>query len=169
MSRYRIGDGELDALEQKIVDDVRRVGWHVMGVLPTSATQEYAYSIGVYQTFGHPEIALFGIPFRDAHAIVNDLVNAIRSGSEFTPGEEYRDLLEGASCAFVPANPAWHEALFGRAIDFYGSLEFPVLQCVWSDPAGRFPWDGDFDRQLFGLQPNLSATTDARSSPDSSR
>jgi hypothetical protein len=157
MKRYKIGDAELDAIEQKVMADIREHGWHVVGVMPTADTQEFAYSIGVYKSYGQPELAIFGVPFQYAHAIINDLVIAAKRGERFEPGREYPDLLEGARCIFVPANHGWYEACFGRAIDFYGTLDFPVLQCVWSDPAGHYPWEYDFDPRLTGLQPNLTA------------
>jgi hypothetical protein len=35
-----------------------------------------------------------------------------------------------------------------------------VLQCIWPDAIGRYPWDADFPQVLHALQPLLAAKDD---------
>jgi len=44
----------------------------------------------------------------------------------------------------------------GESRWFYGGDDFPCLQIVWPDRAGRFPWEADFDAQFEGNQPDLT-------------
>ncbi|HZU13953.1 MAG TPA: DUF4262 domain-containing protein [Chloroflexota bacterium] len=157
MRRYKIGDGELDGIEQKIVADIARYGWHVMHVLGDDQGEPYSYTIGVYQSYGRPELAIFALSPDDAHAVLATLLGHIQEGRQFEPGVEYADLVEGRTVAFMPVDGAWYEMFFGRAIDLYGTLNFPILHCIWADAAGHMPWSHDFDPILRPLQPNLTS------------
>lgn len=50
-----------DDNDQKLLDDVQGHGWHVIGVEADNEGPAFAYSIGLYQTFGHPEVVVFGL------------------------------------------------------------------------------------------------------------
>jgi hypothetical protein len=39
---------------------------------------------------------------------------------------------------------------------FYEGLDFPVLQSVWPDKEGNFPWEPEFSSELNALQPLLT-------------
>ena len=114
-----------------------------MLVMPNSdAPQPWAYSIGVHRTFGHPEIMIVGLDLNEAHVVINDVVKLIQAGETIETGRDYGNLLaEGWLVTFRSVEPQWYSAFFGRAIDFYGGSDFPMLQAVWSDGEGHYPWD----------------------------
>jgi len=47
--------------DQKLLDDVAEYGWHVIKVLDQPDAPGWAYSVGLFQNFGHPEIMVFGL------------------------------------------------------------------------------------------------------------
>ena len=47
--------------EEKINSDIKKFGWHVIHVLGNFEGQEYSYTIGLTETFGHPEIVISGL------------------------------------------------------------------------------------------------------------
>ncbi|WP_136967893.1 DUF4262 domain-containing protein [Polyangium sorediatum] len=51
------------------------------------------------------------------------------------------DVLENRDVRFVTMKTDEYRAHLGYAFWFYHGVEFPVLQVVWPDGAGRFPWD----------------------------
>jgi hypothetical protein len=55
-SRCQGGTGS----DEKLREDVDNYGWHVMGVLDTADIPAWAYSVGLYHSFGHPEILIMG-------------------------------------------------------------------------------------------------------------
>jgi hypothetical protein len=42
--------------DEKLVRDVSEYGWHVLKVLDEPGAPGWAYSIGLYRNFDHPEI-----------------------------------------------------------------------------------------------------------------
>ncbi len=49
-------------------------------------------------------------------------------------------------------DPACYHTHLGQAVVFHGSCAFPVLQVIWPDPCGFFPWEASFDRRFAGMQ-----------------
>jgi len=47
--------------DRKLLADVQGHGWHVIGVETDEEEPGFAYSIGLYHTFRHPEIIVFGL------------------------------------------------------------------------------------------------------------
>lgn len=70
-------------------------------------------------------------------------------GRMFRPGVRYLDLAgNGLPTCFGEVEQRYYADHFGQAIVFHRTQTFPVLQVVWSDTRGRFPWDQDFQRRL---------------------
>src|SRR5512144_553940 len=90
----------VDPADQKVLDDVEKHGWHVVKVLPEAEFPGFAYTVGLFKTFTHPEVLIYGIPGDRAHQILNDLGNEVRAGHRFNVGQTYDTLLEGYSCTF---------------------------------------------------------------------
>lgn len=74
-------------------------------------------------------------------------------GKVFKSGVCYRDLAEGdfPTC-FGEVERRYYHHHFGQAIVFHGTHNFPVLQVVWSDTKGHFPWDPQFEARFRGQQ-----------------
>jgi hypothetical protein len=127
--------------ERKVVTDVQRHGWHVIKVGPGGDTPGWAYTIGLFHTFGHPEIILFGLPLDTAHVLLNTAGAAIRAGKGFQPDVPYDDFLQGYDCVLKATHAQWHKAFVGFAIWFYRPTDFPVLQLFWPDRDRVMPWE----------------------------
>lgn len=68
-------------------------------------------------------------------------------GERFVPGKRYRDLADqGLPTCFAEVARAYYETHLGQAIAFHGGTAFPVLQVIWPDPHGFFPWEPSFDQ-----------------------
>jgi hypothetical protein len=139
--------------DQQVLDDVAKLGWHVMNVLNLPDSPGWAFSIGLYKTFKHPEVVVFGLNPDLMHSIINSVGEAIRSGKQFKDGEQYPDLIEAYSCMFKTVNAAWYQPFLGYANWFYGGTDYPVLQCIWPDKESLYPWDDDFNPNWLYAQP----------------
>ncbi len=142
-----------DQSDQQVLDDVVRHGCHVVGVLADDQGPAYSYSIGLFRNFGHPEILVFGLNHPLMHSMINCLVAEIRGGRRFLVGNRYPGILEGFDCEFRHVKAAHYRELLGYARWFHGGEDFPVVQCVWPDKQGRFPWELGFNPQFKSLQP----------------
>jgi hypothetical protein len=146
-----------DDSDHKLLADIARVGWVVLAIEQDDEGPGYAFSVGLFHTLGHPEIVLMGLKPTTAQHLINNLGEAIRGGRRFEANHRYDDLVEGAALAFVAVGKQHYRPYLGYAGWFYRGPEFPVLQCVWPDKEGRFPWERDFDARLVEAQPLLGA------------
>jgi hypothetical protein len=148
-----------DDHDRKLLADVERHGWHVIGVEEDVEGPAFSYSIGIYHTFGRPEVILFGLPVRVMHLIINGIGEEFRSGKQFEHLDESADVLEGYDVAFRAVERKYYREYLGYARWFYHGDDFPVLQCVWPDAEHRYPWHPEFRPNLHQRQLVLSDDT----------
>jgi hypothetical protein len=147
MTRHSTDVG-LDEKDVKLLETLEKWGWFVTKVGAGDSEPAFAYSMGLYENFHHPEIVLFGLSLEVMHRLINDAGSRIREGLKYEEGQKYDDLLQSYPCAFRQVNPTRYDGLLNFAIWYYEGLHFPVLQLVWPDKAGLFPWDDGFDERF---------------------
>lgn len=150
-----------DASEQRVIDDVRRVGWHLVGIEDDPEGPAFVYSIGLYHTLGQPEIIIFGLNSTTTMAqIINNIGDEMRSGAKFDDWHESSEILEGYFCMFRRVDRDTYRNYLGFGRWFYQGDGFPTLQCIWPDKEGRYPWHPDFLAALRERQPVLARKHD---------
>jgi len=85
---WRVPEDECDS---KMLDDVRKFGWHVVGILGDDEGPPYSFSVGLYLTFGHPEIVVMGMDHEAAQQTINRIGALIQSGNLFVPERRYEN------------------------------------------------------------------------------
>ncbi len=146
---------ERDGHDEKLLADVRGHGWHVVTIKPEHDVPGWAFSVGLTHSFGAPELAVFGLPARDAHVILNLVGDRAKAGDSLVPGERLGDVLERHDVELRRVDQAWNHALFGYARWFHNGREPQFLQVVWPDGSSRFPWEPGFDETVKRFQPEL--------------
>jgi hypothetical protein len=111
-----------------------------MYVHETDGLPGWSYSIGLYDSFRHPEIIIFGLPSDVMNRAINILAETIRSGKMYEAGFEYQEPFDGIKCVFHLVDKSWYPIFAGRAIRFYEGQDFPLLQCIWPDREKNYPW-----------------------------
>jgi Domain of unknown function (DUF4262) len=149
-------DINLSEHEISVLQRREQHGWFVNLIAGDASGPGFAYSLGLYKEFGHPEIIIFGLGEETMHRLVNDVGEQVRSGVTYSAGHQTSDLLKGYPCAFGAVNPLQYRETCTWTVWFYESDRFPALQLFWPDKQNRFPWGPDFDQQLQGRQPDLS-------------
>jgi hypothetical protein len=146
-----------DDHDRKLLDDVERRGWHLVGIGDDPEVPAYVFSVGMFHTLGQPEICIFGLGnLSTMGTIVNVVGELMRSGRRFEDRQESDEVLDGYTCAFRRVNPSLYREYFGYCRWFYEGDDFPMLQCIWPDKANRFPWDSQFDSRVIPTQPVLA-------------
>ena len=145
-----------DDHDRKLLADVERVGWHVVGIHEDENGPAYAFSVGLFHTFEHPEIILFGLPHETAGRMINIIGRQVQAGTRFKPNDQSNDVAEGFPVVFKMVPKDFYREYIGYALWFYRSLDFPVLQCVWPDKAGLFAWQDGYDHRFDQVQPILA-------------
>jgi hypothetical protein len=147
----------MDAAEQKVFDDIEKYGLHIVKVFdPDGKLPDFAYSIGLYEKFNHPEIVMIGLPLENMKTFINNVATEIKAGRIFTEGIRYDDFVDNYESQFVVVDKTQYHEYFGFARWYYKSDEFPVLQFVWQDKDHHFPWEEGYEPTLGELQPLLN-------------
>lgn len=141
--------------DRKLLADVARVGWAVVGIPEDDEGPGYAFSVGLFRTFGHPEVVLIGLPWEVSYRFINDIGVAVKAGKAFEAGRTYDDLAAGYPSAFVTVEPSRYQEYLGTAGWFYRGWDFPALQMVWCDRDRHWPWDGVKPAGYWRRQPLL--------------
>lgn len=147
-----------DDSDRKLLADVEAYGWHIIFIRAEGTLPAYAFTVGLYYSFGHPEILVMGLPHQVMADLLHLIVEKIGSGKYYTDGDFCSELAAGAA-VFRTIDIAYYQEYLGYAIWFYFNLPtaFPALQLVWADKSNRFPWDGDFAKNYLNFQHALYA------------
>ena len=105
----RILDDCSDDRDRQVLNDVAKYGWHVISITADKGRPGWTFSIGMYKTFGHPEIIVFGLNHSLGHRIVNGIGEEIRGGKRFEAEREYADILADVRCVFKPVQRQWYK------------------------------------------------------------
>jgi hypothetical protein len=154
-----------DPRDQHWIDLVAKYGHAIVKVADRvdEPTDEpgFAYSLGAFETYGAPELIVFGLDNDLAAAIIKDVMDDIEAGRRFSCGVPEIDVVGGDHpVVFLEADPR-------KAIDYviladwyYERAPFPVWQLVWPAKNGCFPWAPGFPSGMRRLQPDLTPGAD---------
>lgn len=143
--------------DKKVVEDIKKYGWHVVNVLEEENHPPHSFSIGLYESFNHPEIIIIGIDNQNAQNIINGIGTKIKNGEKFESGKGYGEFLTGDyKCFFIKVEKSNYKGEYvGFASWYYEGDNFPLLQCVWPAKDGTFPWNKGYPKYLLKIQPLL--------------
>ncbi len=154
--RFAPRSGEaLDAADLRLMADVAQYGFHLSVVPGERERPGHAFSVGLFRSWDHPEIAMFGRPAADLGAAIARAAERVRRGERFDHGDLVDGLVDGSAVAFRRIVPRHYAAHLGHAVWYHGGTRFPALQAVWADAAGHFPWDRWCAREQREAQPVL--------------
>lgn len=129
----------------ELAANIKQHRWLVFHIMEGNETEPaFTYTVGLFETFGHPEVVISGVKQQAAMGILNEIGRGVSEGLTREPGVLYNDVLDDYPCVFKPVSTEKYEAYFGRALVFYEGPAFPMLQCVWPDAPKRFPGDAGY-------------------------
>ena len=129
------------AAEERCVADVERYGLHVLKVGAEDDSPAFAYTVGLYRTFAHPEVIILGLDLDPMHQILNEVAAELRRGARFAPGDVSDAFLEGYDVTFRAVPERQYRAYLGWANWFNGGVRYPALQLIYPDRERRWPWE----------------------------
>ncbi|GGL16124.1 DUF4262 domain-containing protein [Deinococcus radiotolerans] len=144
--------------DSSVLHHIKQRGWSVLTIPEDAEGPGFAFTVGLWANCQHPELILIGQPTAAMQAGLSAASQAIHDRQQrYSAGYTTPDLLAGHLCQFIPVPPASYRDYLGYALRLYGNEEFPVLQCVWSDHQGRFPWQPGASDALREQQPTLGS------------
>jgi hypothetical protein len=154
---HEYGD-ELGPVTEETIAQVREHGWQVMMIPADDNGPGWAFTIGLWHTHGIPELAMFGLDIYDMKACLNGLGGRAVGGQRVEADQIRHDVIEEHPVTLKSVDMRWYRAFFGSAIMFYRRPPFPVLEVVWPDRDGFFPWQEESDESYRTRQPQLWLT-----------
>lgn len=145
------------------VAEIKKNGWAIAiqeSNQPEARPPTAAYTIGLYEQFGHPELLVFGLTVPTMRGVLTRMAEAIkRTGGSFQAGEFYPDVIKKREVLLraVAAHEIYKE--MGIAQVYYGRRHYTALQIVWPDATGRFPWETGFAVEHRRRQPLLTVNS----------
>ncbi|MCC9601264.1 DUF4262 domain-containing protein [Stieleria sp. JC731] len=143
--------------DRVLLRNIESHGWHLVGISEDESGPAYVFTVGLFHTFGHPEICILGLNDTDLMGqIVNTVAELINDGHQFDDWRSSDEVLDEYVCVFRKVGDEHYREYFGYGRWFYEGDDFPMLQCVWPDRNGYFPWEDGFESQLLQSQPVLA-------------
>jgi hypothetical protein len=141
--------------DKRVSNDIRQHGLHVIHVLADEIGPRFSYSIGLFESYKHPEIIIVGLKQELSHTLINSIAENIKNGISYLPFNYYPDILNDFECYFTDVSLENYDSYVGQAQRYYNSDDFPLLQCIYPTVKGFFPWDADWPEGIKDLQPIL--------------
>jgi hypothetical protein len=142
-----------DKSEQKLVDNVAVHGWHCIHILAEGEHVAYSFTVGLFHSYGHPELIIFGLAREVAHDILTIAADAARSGSPIDLTQPTDAFLKNGHCEFAKVPASAYREHVGSALWYYETKPFPLYQIVWPSKTGNFPWEPEVSAAFREAQP----------------
>ncbi|WP_018686466.1 DUF4262 domain-containing protein [Actinokineospora enzanensis] len=127
-------------------------GWCVLGV--DGGQDEFAYTVGLGHTLDRPEVSMFGLDVEDMQHWLNHVVELSRDNGWPELDQDFTGVIDGVPTRLRQVDPSWGNSLFAASTHFYLGTPPPVLQLVWPDAEGRWPWEEGVDEDCRLAQPH---------------
>jgi hypothetical protein len=132
----------VDRFIRRMEQRIDQQGWAVLTHFPADdhAHASFAYTIGLTAQ-GGPEVIIAGLDPTLSEHLLNDLARrVVERAQRFTAGQRISDVLDGYDAVLVEG-PAAGVLRPAAAYVRYGENVVRLLQVVWPDARGRFPWE----------------------------
>ena len=132
----------VDSMDIQVLSNVKEYGFHIVWIQSGGTEPDYCFTIGLEYSYKHPEIILIGLPISTTKSIINNLGSKIRTGQRFIDDDQCINI-SSQRLMMKKMHPSHYRDYLGYFLWFYRSLKTPpdVMQLVWSDESGKFPWD----------------------------
>lgn len=145
------------AAEEKILADVEESGLHVRRIKGDEEYPEFAYTVGLARGTGQAEVIVVGLPADVAQELLNRVADLVDEGRRFVAGDRATDIADGFPVEFRAVTAKQGEAHLRWAHWLHGDAPFDIVQLVYPDRHGRWPWDPATDSAFRWQQPLLDA------------
>ena len=135
------------------VADIRKRGWSALNV--SDGDPPFIYTVGLMETWAHPELIVFGMPPKHLSGILSAMVHTIRNGASYSTEGTYPGILQGeVRIAVRKVDPTQHQVYLGYALGHARMLnqELTAMQVFWPDKIGKFPYEVGCDLAVYQRQ-----------------
>lgn len=150
----------MDESDRRLLENIEKFGCQVMHISEEDELPPFAYSVGIQKTSGAPEVVVIGLKRDMAHFVVNEYNKRVREGEKFTPGKRYSGFIGDFEMEVATVHQSHYKEYFGYSLWFYKGPHFDVVQLVFPNTSGVWPWESEATDWFRAWQPILSKPSD---------
>ena len=143
--------------DRKTLENIEKFGCSVLHIAEEGTLPPFSYSVGITQTSNAPEVFVIGLKQELAHSVINRYNHQVRAGGRFASGKRYSGFLEGFEIQAQKVDHSFYDEYFGMNLRFYKGANFEVLQLIYPDTRGVWPWEAEASEWFKSRQPILAA------------
>jgi hypothetical protein len=151
-------------LDKIVAANVNEYGWHCVNVIEDDCHPPWSYTIGLYETWDHPELIVIGRSRATSQAMLKTLSDDIELNSPPDLTDSAGHQLLGMKCHFLEVNDRYFSDYVGFALSYYRKRRFPLYQIVWPNEKGLYAWDENASNLFKEWQPVLGEFSPGHSS-----
>jgi hypothetical protein len=130
-------------------------GLHLIHVEAANEHPPYSFTMGLWRAFQQPELVVFGLEPATADDLLQVIADDVEDGGRFVAGETRSGILHGYPIWFGRVGPQQVRSLLDGFDGPLGTEDVPMLQVVYPDKQGRWPWQEGVRTGFRALQPVL--------------
>ena len=146
----------MDESDREILEDIEQFGCSVMHIAAEDDLPPFAFSVGISRTSKVPEVVVVGLKQPLAHFVVNEYNRRVREGEFFVSGQKYAGFIEGFDVLVESVHASNYDEYFGYNLWLYEGPNFEILQLVYPNTSGVWPWEKAADEWFRSWQPLLN-------------
>lgn len=147
------------AIAAKVEEGIQAMGWVVVPIIDAN----FVYTVGLTETYNHPEFIIIGFPPRIACNIVGEAVEKLKQDREAFRDQEVGGVIQvRVHGELQPSHLGCRRVmrekkldLLCRAVARYGEDGFEAKQLIFPDMHGVLPWQPGFNQEWGQCQPAL--------------
>ena len=147
-----------NTLDRIVISNIAEFGWHAVNIIEDDDHPPWTYTIGLYESYGFPELIIFGRSRATAHHALNTVATALEGNHPPDLNAATVDLIPGIPCLFRKVSTRYYQDYVGFARWFYRKRDFPLYQIIWPNHDNLYPWDNNAPRSFEEWQPILAET-----------
>ncbi len=145
-----------------MLENIEKHGLQVNYVLADEDGPAFAYSVGLWHSYKHAEILIFGLEYDTALAIINDIAQWLKDGNPAIETDQPNsNFLEGYDCFFCEVPKSKYEEYVLSCQWLYQGNSFPLFQLIWPSEDGSLPWNETATPSFREMQPVIGSYQEA--------
>lgn len=148
---------KVSELYTKMKESIVGTGWTAISTSSKEDNITYTYTIGLYETYGIPELVVVGLSQDTACSILVEMVERIEEGERLETMKRYKSRVEeyeDDEFVLIDVFDSKKEELMLIMEAYYGTNfnEVKVLQVLWQDDASLYPFQPLCDQEAVRAQ-----------------
>ena len=143
----------MQSLASQIESFIQGAGFAAICIAPEPGVPPFAYTVGLTETYGCPELLIFGVGDKVAMSIFHAVVARVKGGERLMDGTVLEKVLNVPCVIKAVSEEVGYRYALNVSSKYKGSDKSPAFQqIVYPDEAGLFPWESRYSENMRRIQ-----------------